>query len=200
VSAATPGYEVWRAAVPDFVCNVPGGEWEELPETIRAGFDAIAARETHAAAELGEHGHAEWPHWAEGESYAFKAGMRVRTALCPVPLHHGDHFQVRAPGWTCGLALAATLVNAGVIPAPDDPPPQPAPELDDTRKRAEAAERELAQLADSLGASVRAAKDAERKRIRELADRTGAVCAGDEGTSFYFSALLADKPEEVPGA
>jgi hypothetical protein len=52
VSAATPGqaaYEVWRAAVPEIVCNVPAGKWEDLPETIRAGFDAIVAREPHAA-------------------------------------------------------------------------------------------------------------------------------------------------------
>jgi hypothetical protein len=34
---------------------------------------------------------------------------------------------------------------------------------------------------------------AERKRIREMADRTGAVCPGDDGTSCYFSALLEEK-------
>ncbi len=52
--------------------------------------------------------------------------------------------------------------------------------------RREEAERKLA------GAAA-----AARKRIRELADRTGAVCTGREGTSFYFSALLAD-PEVEP--
>jgi hypothetical protein len=74
------------------------------------------------------------------------------------------------------------------------------PELAAERKRAAGAVAELTALAGSFGTAVRDAADAERKRIRELADRTGAVCAGDEGTSFYFSALLADKPEEVPGA
>jgi hypothetical protein len=38
-------YEAWRAAVPDYVCNVPAGPWEDLPKTIRAGFDAIAAQQ-----------------------------------------------------------------------------------------------------------------------------------------------------------
>jgi hypothetical protein len=89
----------------------------------------VSVPEPQPAPELAayEAEHAEWPHWAEGESYAFKAGMRVRTAPCPSPPHHGHHFQVRAPGWTCGLALAATLVNAGVIPPPDGTPEQPAP-------------------------------------------------------------------------
>lgn len=36
-------YELWRAAVPDVVCNVPGGPWEDLPVTVQAGFDAVAA-------------------------------------------------------------------------------------------------------------------------------------------------------------
>lgn len=35
----------------------------------------------------------------------------------------------------------------------------------------------------------------ERRRIRELADRTQAVCTGDEGTSHFFSALLEDQAE-----
>lgn len=35
-----------------------------------------------------------------------------------------------------------------------------------------------------------AAATAERERIRQLADRTGAVCPGDDGTSCFFSALL----------
>jgi hypothetical protein len=38
-------YETWRAAVPEYVCNVPAGKWDDLPPTIRAGFDAIAAQE-----------------------------------------------------------------------------------------------------------------------------------------------------------
>jgi len=53
MSDATSGraaYETWRAAVPEIVCNVPAGRWEDLPETVRAGFDAIAVEEPHAAA------------------------------------------------------------------------------------------------------------------------------------------------------
>lgn len=42
-------YEVWRAAVPDYVCNVPAGPWEELPETIQAGFNAVAVQEPQPA-------------------------------------------------------------------------------------------------------------------------------------------------------
>jgi hypothetical protein len=38
----------------------------------------------------------------------------------------------------------------------------------------------------------------ERRRIRELAVRSRAVCTGDEGTSHYFSALLEDKPTVTP--
>jgi hypothetical protein len=42
-------YETWRAAVPEIVCNVPAGKWEDLPETVQAGFNAVAARVAHAA-------------------------------------------------------------------------------------------------------------------------------------------------------
>jgi hypothetical protein len=52
VTAATPGqavYEVWRAAVPEIVCNVPAGKWEDLPGTVRGGFDAIAAQQPQPA-------------------------------------------------------------------------------------------------------------------------------------------------------
>jgi hypothetical protein len=57
VTAATRGqaaYETWRAAVPEFVCNVPAGPWDELSPAIRAGFDAIAAQESHASPEVAE--------------------------------------------------------------------------------------------------------------------------------------------------
>jgi hypothetical protein len=40
-----------------------------------------------------------------------------------------------------------------------------------------------------------AARADERRRIRELAVRTGAVVTGDEGTSCYFEALLAEPGE-----
>jgi hypothetical protein len=55
--SATTGravYEVWRAAIPNWVCNVPGGEWEDLAEPVQAGFAAIAAREPGAADDLAE--------------------------------------------------------------------------------------------------------------------------------------------------
>ena len=39
---------------------------------------------------------------------------------------------------------------------------------------------------------IEGAVAAERRRIRELADRVQAVCTGDEGTSHFFSALLDD--------
>lgn len=54
-SAAEPGqaaYETWRAAVPDFVCNVPVGPWDELSPHVRAGFNAITARTCAADSEL----------------------------------------------------------------------------------------------------------------------------------------------------
>jgi len=38
-------YEAWRGAIPDYLCNVPGGDWEDLPPAVRAAFDAIAAQE-----------------------------------------------------------------------------------------------------------------------------------------------------------
>jgi hypothetical protein len=34
----------------------------------------------------------------------------------------------------------------------------------------------------------------ERDRIRQLADRNGAVCTGDEGTSCFFSELIREDP------
>lgn len=55
MSGQPPGrtqYEVFRAAVPDYVCNVPAGPWEELPPTIQAGFAALAAQEQQPAPRL----------------------------------------------------------------------------------------------------------------------------------------------------
>jgi hypothetical protein len=52
VSAPTPGqaaYEAFRSAVPDWVCNVPAGPWDELSPAVQAGFDAIAAQEPQPA-------------------------------------------------------------------------------------------------------------------------------------------------------
>jgi hypothetical protein len=74
--------------------------------------------------------------------------------------------------------------------------------MNDLRERAEAAEAEKRQakgdlvgLEDGLARAIAAAVMAEQARIRELADRTGAVCTGDEGTSHYFSALLTEGPQ-----
>jgi hypothetical protein len=39
---------------------------------------------------------------------------------------------------------------------------------------------------------IAAAAAAERERIRRLAIRNGAVCAGDDGTSCYFADLLRE--------
>jgi histidine triad (HIT) family protein len=44
----------------------------------------------------------------------------------------------------------------------------------------------------SMSGAYMAGAAAERERIRELADRNGAVCTGDEGTSCYFSALIRE--------
>jgi hypothetical protein len=75
-------------------------------------------------------------------------------------------------------------------------------ERDALRERAEAAEAakraakgELAALENRLAQAIAAALMAERARIRELADRSGAVCTGAEGTSHYFSALLTEGPQ-----
>lgn len=62
--------------------------------------------------------------------------------------------------------------------------------------RREQAEAHLAALTETLGAAVTAAVSAERERIRKLADRNGAVCTGDEGTSCYFADLLAEPSVE----
>lgn len=57
-------YEAWRAAVPEFVCNVPGGPWDELSKAVRAGFDAIAARQQPAP--TSDDVHVDW-HMTPGE-------------------------------------------------------------------------------------------------------------------------------------
>jgi hypothetical protein len=104
-------YEAFRSAVPDWVCNVPAGPWDELSPAIQAGFDAIAAQEPSAA---------------EVEA-AFAGGMRVRTAPCTVEAHDREHFQVRTNGhWLCGHLLASVLAVQGIVA---DARPQPAPEL-----------------------------------------------------------------------
>ena len=53
---------------------------------------------------------------------------------------------------------------------------------------------DIARAGIAVALTAGSAAAAERARIRRLADRTHAVCTGDEGTSFYFSALLGDAP------
>lgn len=49
---------------------------------------------------------------------------------------------------------------------------------------------------DELEAALLAAapliRSAERERIRQLAERNGAVCTGDEGTQCYFADLIRE--------
>jgi hypothetical protein len=47
------------------------------------------------------------------------------------------------------------------------------------------------------GATVCQAVTAERERIRHLAVRAGAVCAGDEGTRCYFADLIGPPPRDL---
>lgn len=48
----------------------------------------------------------------------------------------------------------------------------------------------------AIGAAVAAAAvAAERERIRQLAIRSHAVCADEEGGSFYFAALIGEPQE-----
>lgn len=48
--------------------------------------------------------------------------------------------------------------------------------------------------ADQVRRLIAAAVTAERERIADMADRNGAVCPGDDGTSCYFSALIRVQP------
>ena len=66
------------------------------------------------------------------------------------------------------------------------------------RERADAAEKANAELRPVRDADTMRLVAAERERIRDLADRSGAVCTGREGTSFYFSALLSDPDPREP--
>jgi len=96
VSTSTQGqaeYEIWRAAIPDWVCNVPGGDWADLPDAVKAGFAALAARDPHAE----------------------DAPPEVQFAPCPVEGHDGSHMQWRSGQWTCGHVLANSMVLGGVM-------------------------------------------------------------------------------------
>ena len=54
----------------------------------------------------------------------------------------------------------------------------------------------LAGAAKRLELAGRDAAAAERERIRDLADRNGAVCTGEEGTNCYFSALIREDVDD----
>lgn len=45
-----------------------------------------------------------------------------------------------------------------------------------------------------ISEAVPGAVTAERERIRQLATRNNAVCAGDEGTNCYFADLIGEEP------
>ena len=47
-------WEAYRAAIPEWVCNVPAGPYAELSPALRQGFEAIASREQLAAGMLAE--------------------------------------------------------------------------------------------------------------------------------------------------
>jgi hypothetical protein len=260
VTAETAGqaaYEAFRSAVPDWVCNVPAGPWDELSPAIRAGFDAIAAQEPHAAPECDDSGddcpaHGEphaapgvtSPHGAAGtplSDYLRERGRpgvadMIEDAERDLDAAREPHAAPGPAGCECGHAQTGHAFSDDVCAVPDCPcpgyrsTPRAAPELavvvaerddyaarlraadqswtriaverDALRERAEAAEAakrqakgDLAGLEDRLAKVIAAALMAERARIRELADRTGAVCTGDEGTSHYFSALLTEAPD-----
>jgi|GEM_PF-1709655 len=101
-------YEIWRAAIPDWVCNVPGGPWEGLPETVRAGFNAIAAQIEAAGQVVRD----------ILESLCRRDGLPLESAV--------------VPGEPAGnYELAGRLGIGHVFGLPGEAPasPQPAPEL-----------------------------------------------------------------------
>jgi hypothetical protein len=178
MTGATPGqaaYEAFRSAVPDWVCNVPAGPWDELSPAVQAGFDAIAAQEPHAA---------------EVEA-AFAGGMRVRTGPCTVEAHDREHFQVRTNGhWLCGHLLASVLAVQGIVA---DARPQPAPEL-------AAYEADIASLTDQRN-RVSETADQLRTRVRNLRDALERCrdAAGRSPAAVHTIASQALASSPLPG-
>jgi hypothetical protein len=153
-------YEAWRAAVPDLVCNVPGGPWEDLPETVQAGFNALAAREPDVGGVLlsdylrqrGRPGVAAMVEEAERAAREPDAAdgnaPELRITDCSA---HDDalHIQINTGhNWLCAVALASIL--AEYEPQPEEPQPeepQPAPGIP-LRSDAETCAMLRADLAD----------------------------------------------------
>jgi hypothetical protein len=76
-------YEIWRAAVPDWVCNVPGGRWEDLPDSVRGGFDAVAAQQQPSDAAISawiENNPREFATWVETQRRI--GGVTPRCPAC----------------------------------------------------------------------------------------------------------------------
>jgi hypothetical protein len=264
MTGATPGqaaYEAFRSAVPDRVCNVPAGPWDELSPAIRAGFDAIAAQGPHAAEALDERpvigiavralrmiawGSTPDLKPVDPSVIADKALAELRQLVTDaevvaeqelfsgaqechpgrevnlladdereqpdcepgsvdIPSGERDVVEILVPAPHAAPELAVVMAErddyAARLRAADQSWTRIAVERDNLRERLEAAEAakraakgELAALENRLAQAIAAALMAERARIRELADRSGAVCTGDEGTSHYFSALLTEGP------
>lgn len=101
-------YEVWRAAVPDVVCNVPGGAWEDLPVTVQAGFNAIAAQDAP------EPSRTEWVVFWGGESPDDCAGWDSRDDEADAEEHRE---------WITGGGVAQRPVMYGPWTVTVPPPP-----------------------------------------------------------------------------
>jgi hypothetical protein len=132
-------YETWRAATPDWVCNVPGGPWEGLPETVRAGFDAIAAQAEAAGQVVRD----------ILESLCRRDGLPVGSAVTP-----GEP--------AANYELAGRLGIGHVFGLPGEAPaaPQPAPELADAMRET----RELRALAADILGTFEIAHHGDQRR------------------------------------
>lgn len=128
-------------------------------------------------------------------------------ALCSVCAAELDQVQRKETATAALLSLAAELDRRGAASPPDAQRAAFLASAAVARQRAggsssegnEAApvSREGQEPSSDLtpAQAYMAGVKAERERIAQLADRNGAVCTGDEGTSCYFSALI----REVPG-
>jgi hypothetical protein len=199
MTAPTPGQEAWRrAGIKDYTC---GACFEEFGSNCDPGdiqctnCDArLCPRCGSWFGELGEidDDEQELPDYVPG-SVDIPGGERdVVEILVPAP-HATPELAV---------VMAERDDYAARLRAADQSWTRIAVERDALRERAEAAEAakraakgELAALENRLAQAIVAALMAERARIRELADRSGAVCTGAEGTSHYFSALLTEGPQ-----
>jgi hypothetical protein len=140
----------------------PGGyqTWEQLAVGVTRERDALFAEVAQLRRDVRDFKACE-PVTAIPAFVSDEAGWRERAGAAETAL---EHAKAALAGDNEGIRL--WMLDCGEL-------------VDRARVRAEAAERKLAE-----------AVAAERERIRQLADRTEAVCTADEGTSCYFSALL----------